>query len=125
MCVLTDVRSELSKDTARLAALTRGILAMEKTFVGVIELDPSKILNDGIRKHLVMWFTKLLDQYLKFDGSVIFQYVSDPKTRQKLQKAQMTSVKLFKDMAAQIVPSEHLSSEVTVDKFRMKMLHDE
>lgn len=98
---------------------------MEKTFVGVIELDPSKILNDGIRKHLVMWFTKLLDQYLKFDGSVIFQYVSDPKTRQKLQKAQMTSVKLFKDMAAQIVPSEHLSSEVTVDKFRMKMLHDE
>lgn len=33
-----------------MAVLTTGILAMEKTFMGVIELDPQQLLEDGIRK---------------------------------------------------------------------------
>ena len=31
----------------------KGILAMGKTFMGVIELDPKKMLEEGIRKQLV------------------------------------------------------------------------
>ena len=36
-----------------MAVFTQGILAMERTFMGVIELDPKKLLEDGIRKQLV------------------------------------------------------------------------
>jgi WASH complex subunit strumpellin len=47
------VRFRLAEATYEIAAFTQGILAMERTFVGVIEIDPRQILEDGIRKQLV------------------------------------------------------------------------
>ena len=39
--------------THRISVFTEGILAMETTLLGVIEVNPRQILNDGVRKHLV------------------------------------------------------------------------
>jgi WASH complex subunit strumpellin len=35
------------------SVFTEGVLAMEKTLMGIIEVDPKKLLQDGIRKELV------------------------------------------------------------------------
>lgn len=36
-----------------MSVFTEGILAMEKTLLGVIQVDPRKILEEGLRKELV------------------------------------------------------------------------
>ena len=41
---------------------------MEKTFVGVIELDPRKLLEDGIREQLARRLAKLFDEECRFEG---------------------------------------------------------
>jgi len=45
---------------------TEGILAMETTLVGIIEVDPKKLLEDGIRKELVNHIATALDQVFAF-----------------------------------------------------------
>ena len=63
-------RSQLSKATYQIAIFTQGILAMERTFMGVIELDPKKLLEEGIRKQLVKQIAEAFHEALVFgDGS--------------------------------------------------------
>jgi len=63
-------RSQLSKSTYQIAIFTQGILAMERTFMGVIELDPKRLLEEGIRKQLVKQLTESFHEALVFgDGS--------------------------------------------------------
>ena len=45
---------------------TMGILAMEKTLVGVIQVDPHKLLEEGIRKALVNRISGILHEALFF-----------------------------------------------------------
>ena len=58
-------RYQLSKCTHQISLFTKGILMMEKTLMGVIEVDPKNILEDGIRKELLnllaSTFQKLID----------------------------------------------------------------
>jgi WASH complex subunit strumpellin len=42
-------------------------MAMEKTLVGVIELDPKQLLEDGIRKELVKHVAEALNEVLQFN----------------------------------------------------------
>jgi WASH complex subunit strumpellin len=63
-----ETREELAQTTHNIAAFARGILAMEKTFVGVIELDPRKLLEDGIREQLARRLAKLFDEECRFEG---------------------------------------------------------
>ena len=51
-------RAKLSKATYEISIFAQGILAMESTFLGVIELDPKQLLEDGIRKQLVKQITE-------------------------------------------------------------------
>ncbi|XP_055613775.1 WASH complex subunit 5 [Uranotaenia lowii] len=46
-------RFEIAKLTYSVSTFTEGILAMKTTLVGVVELDPKQLLEDGIRKELV------------------------------------------------------------------------
>ncbi|KAL7732828.1 hypothetical protein ACLKA6_005961 [Drosophila palustris] len=46
-------RAKVAQWTNSIAVFTKGILMMKKTLVGVIELDPKQLLEDGIRKELV------------------------------------------------------------------------
>jgi WASH complex subunit strumpellin len=48
-----DERYQLAKATHQISLFTKGILMMEKTLMGVIEVDPKNILEDGIRKELL------------------------------------------------------------------------
>lgn len=45
-----DHRYNLAKATHSISKFTEGILAMETTLVGVIQVEPKHLLEDGIRK---------------------------------------------------------------------------
>ena len=45
---------------------TEGILGMKQVLLGVIQIDPRKILEDGIRKQLVTRISQSLHHYLQF-----------------------------------------------------------
>ena len=63
-------RAKLSKATYEISIFAQGILAMESTFLGVIELDPKQLLEDGIRKQLVKQITETFHDALVFgDGA--------------------------------------------------------
>ncbi|XP_062543683.1 WASH complex subunit 5 [Armigeres subalbatus] len=48
-----DERFVIAKLTYSVSTFTEGILAMKTTLVGVVELDPKQLLEDGIRKEFV------------------------------------------------------------------------
>lgn len=61
-----DERYKIAKLTFNISVFTDGILAMKKTLVGVIELDPKQLLEDGIRMELVNSVSKALNDNLQF-----------------------------------------------------------
>eukprot|EP01061_Rhynchopus_euleeides_P006910 TRINITY_DN15897_c0_g1_i1.p1 TRINITY_DN15897_c0_g1~~TRINITY_DN15897_c0_g1_i1.p1 ORF type:complete len:1161 (+),score=596.63 TRINITY_DN15897_c0_g1_i1:141-3623(+) len=62
-----DERYDLAKTTFKIAKYTEGILAMEKTLMGIIQIEPQKLLEDGIRKVLVDNLCNILHTSIKFD----------------------------------------------------------
>nr|CCA20608.1 PREDICTED: hypothetical protein [Albugo laibachii Nc14] len=46
-------RYRLARATNEVSKYTEGILAMKKTLLGIIEVDPRQVLEDGLRKELV------------------------------------------------------------------------
>jgi WASH complex subunit strumpellin len=67
-------RYKLAKATHLVSVFTEGILAMETTLVGIIEVDPKKLLEDGIRKELVNHIATALDQTLVFKTGKIVDF---------------------------------------------------
>jgi WASH complex subunit strumpellin len=63
-----DERYKIAKLTFSISVFTDGILAMKKTLVGVIELDPKQLLEDGIRMELVTSVSMALNENLQFSG---------------------------------------------------------
>nr|CCC94820.1 conserved hypothetical protein [Trypanosoma congolense IL3000] len=63
-----DIRKALSTHTADIVKYASGILAMESTLVGIIQVDPHQLLEDGIRKELVEQITTELHMSLLFDN---------------------------------------------------------
>jgi len=61
-----DQRYELSRCTHQISVFTEGILGMKQVLLGVIQIDPRKILEDGIRKQLVTRISQSLHRYLQF-----------------------------------------------------------
>eukprot|EP01137_Pigoraptor_chileana_P023452 Opistho-2@89740 len=45
-------RYQVARLTHKISVFTEGILAMKKTLVGIIQVDPKQLLEDGIRKEL-------------------------------------------------------------------------
>ena len=62
-----DLRYEVSKLTYSISVFTEGILMMKSTLVGVIKVDPKQLLEDGIRKELVLQVALALDKVLVFN----------------------------------------------------------
>lgn len=63
-----DERYKIAKLTFSISVFTDGILAMKKTLVGVIELDPKQLLEDGIRSELINSVSEALNSNLQFTG---------------------------------------------------------
>lgn len=63
-----DERYRIAKLTFNISVFTDGIMAMKKTLVGVIELDPKQLLEDGIRMELVNSMSKAFHENLQFTG---------------------------------------------------------
>eukprot|EP00004_Rigifila_ramosa_P027670 TRINITY_DN9095_c0_g1_i1.p1 TRINITY_DN9095_c0_g1~~TRINITY_DN9095_c0_g1_i1.p1 ORF type:complete len:1142 (+),score=349.87 TRINITY_DN9095_c0_g1_i1:288-3428(+) len=61
-----ETRQQLAQLTHAVSVFTEGILAMETTLVGVIKVDPKQLLEDGIRKELVLQIATSLHQLLQF-----------------------------------------------------------
>lgn len=62
-----DERYIVAKNTYSISVFTEGILMMQKTLVGVVELDPKQLLEDGIRKELVKHLSEALHNGLMFN----------------------------------------------------------
>jgi len=63
-------RYELAQATYQVSIFTEGILAMQTTLVGVIQVQPKLLLEEGIRKELVYQLSSAMDQILRFsDGT--------------------------------------------------------
>ena len=56
----------LAKRTHEVSMLTEGMLVLDKTLMGVIEIDPKEILNDGIRYELGKTLASMLHEGFVF-----------------------------------------------------------
>ncbi|ESO02903.1 hypothetical protein HELRODRAFT_81068 [Helobdella robusta] len=59
-------RYEVAKLTNSISIFAEGMLMMKQTLVGVIKIDPKRLLEDGIRKELVMRVSRALNETLVF-----------------------------------------------------------
>ncbi|AYU80055.1 Hereditary spastic paraplegia protein strumpellin, putative [Leishmania donovani] len=64
-----ETREQLCACTADIARYAAGLLAMEETTVGVVRVNPHRLLEDGIRKELVEHITRELHAGIWFDRS--------------------------------------------------------
>jgi len=69
-------RAKLASFTKEISILTSGVLAMKTTLMGVITVDPKKMLEEGIRKQLVK---KII--------SVLYRCINLPKNEKMTQHA--------------------------------------
>ena len=61
-----EMRYRLARDSHLISVFTKGIFMMEKTLMGVIEVDPKIILEKGIRRELLILLAKTFHQYIDF-----------------------------------------------------------
>ena len=62
-------RYKLARNVHLISVFTKGIFMMEKTLVGVIEVDPKVILEKGIRTELLKLLAKTFHNYIDFKAN--------------------------------------------------------
>ncbi|XP_023324420.1 WASH complex subunit 5 [Eurytemora carolleeae] len=62
-----DKRFEIAKLTHQVSVLSRGIMALGKTLVGVVQVDPHKLLEEGMRRELISRVSLLLHNTFIFN----------------------------------------------------------
>lgn len=75
-----DERNRLAKLTHSVSVLTEGILSMETTEMGVIQVDSKSMLEEGIRKELVKQISVALDSSVTFNIQKLTVEEFDQKT---------------------------------------------
>jgi WASH complex subunit strumpellin len=61
-----DERLEMAKQTHQVSVFTEGVLVMEKTLLGVIQVEPRQILEEGLRRELVRQIARAMHVNLSF-----------------------------------------------------------
>lgn len=59
-------RYELARATHEISVHTEGVLAMKRTLLGVVEVDPRQVLEDGIRRELAHRVAAAMHKLLVF-----------------------------------------------------------
>lgn len=90
-------RYKLAKATHRVAVFTQGIMAMKKTFMGAIEVDPWQLLEIGIRKQLVKQVATSLHTILVFPTTAVAELEEQLQELQMSLQAQRRSMEYFQD----------------------------
>lgn len=67
-------RHDIAYNGYKISVLTNSILAMEKYLIGVVEVNPKEILDEGIRKELIKLICKLLDRGLIFKEGTVDEF---------------------------------------------------
>ncbi|KRX07259.1 hypothetical protein PPERSA_00416 [Pseudocohnilembus persalinus] len=67
-------RYDLANHSYRISLLTESILSMEKYLIGVIEINPKDILDEGIQKELIKLIQKILNRVLVFKKGTIQEF---------------------------------------------------
>ena len=62
----SEERYQLAKAVHGISLITKGIFMMEKTLMGVIEVDPKVILEEGIRKELLKLLAETFHKHIDF-----------------------------------------------------------
>lgn len=67
---LTDelINFQVAKLTESVSTFTEGILAMKTTLVGIVRLDPKRLLEEGIRRELVSRMAMAMHVSLSFNA---------------------------------------------------------
>ena len=63
---LPETRFEVAKRTHEITLLTEGMLKLDKTLMGVIELEPKEVLVKGLRKELCRKLAEILHEEFIF-----------------------------------------------------------
>ncbi|XP_057658318.1 WASH complex subunit 5 [Diorhabda carinulata] len=75
-----DERFEFAELTNSISVFSQGMRMMKSTLVGVICLDPKQLLEDGIRKELVLHISKALHNHLIFSPKSKYDELSQKLT---------------------------------------------
>ena len=59
---------QVAKLTESVSTFTEGILAMKTTLVGIVRLDPKRLLEEGIRRELVRRMAMAMHVSLSFNS---------------------------------------------------------
>lgn len=62
------IHFQVAKLTESVSTFTEGILAMKTTLVGIVRLDPKRLLEEGIRRELVRRMAKAMHDSLSFNA---------------------------------------------------------
>jgi len=67
-------RNKLTILTFEVVLVTEGILVLETTLVGIIQVDPKQLLEEGIRKILVRSISHHLDTILRYELHSVMEF---------------------------------------------------
>lgn len=57
----------MARLTHAVSILSEGILAMKSTLVGIVKVNPKKLLEDGIRRELVKYIATAFHENVNFN----------------------------------------------------------
>ena len=103
-------RYQLARATNQVSKYTEGILAMERTLLGVLEVDPRQVLEDGLRKELVYRVSKAFHDILQFDDT-------------KVEACQETFNVLADTLNAYRLSFEYIQDYISI--YGLRMWHEE
>ena len=69
-------RRQLATHTQQISVFTQGVMAMEKTLLGMIEVDPKQLLEDGIRRELTMKLGNVLNDTISFKKETLEEFTT-------------------------------------------------
>jgi len=89
-----DARYKLARTTHRVSVFTEGILNMKVTLLGVVEVEPTQLLEEGIRKELVFRIAEALH--------TVMQFQAPKKSKKKRRNEPANNIQLFENRLGDI-----------------------
>ena len=66
----------MAQNTSQISVFTESILGVESYLLGVIEVNPKEILDQGLRRELIILIHRILYEYLQFTKGTIDDFLS-------------------------------------------------